>query len=427
MLRGPGLPRDVLWNLGSFALYAASVLLANLLIARVYGPEPTGLLNLVFGIYVVSTQIAAFGIPFSTLRAASLLSSEELSANTMGKIVGSALAGVALTASAVGLVGLVGTSLLSNALADFEIVPAWLLIVPAIWLGAFNRVLLGVANGSGRLRLFAIAQGMRPLVFLLACATWALVGMPGKTLSLTVTISELFVAVFLLASIFGVGMRCTVSLSTMKWLAAFGIRVMPNTVLAELNVRIGVLVLAFFVNSTELGIFTLATWFVEGTAQLSTALRPVVNRRMARLIALRDLAGLNRLIYCIGGFGSTATAVVALPVGLLYPWIAGTMLARPAFAEGQSAYAIMAPALLIASCVLPFDLILVQTGRPTAYSATRMGLCLLNGAVSLMLVPQFAMIGAAIAYAVTYLAYALIMGRVIAFARSDATPMDPVR
>lgn len=396
--------RLLLWNLGSFFVLAVSGFLANMVIARLYGPAITGLFNQVFALYAALSQVAAFGIHLSALHESSLIAHEGTPDGS--RRLGGAVVAVMLTATVMGVAGWVLSFGIGNLFRNPALPEAWRLALPGLWCFALNKVLIAIANGQGRVRFYATAQALRPVLFLAGCIIWGALGLPGETLALVLSLAEGTQLAFMAVVLVLRGGLAMPRQHDIRFHAVFGIKALPAALFADLNGRLDVLVLGLFVSDTQVGVYTVAAWFVQGAQQLSVAIRPLMNRSMAQIAASRDGAAMTALHRKFGGLSMLMTVTVLVVIGAGYHFFAEFVLRQPEFAGGRTPFLILSAGLALASYWLPFDMFLVQAGRPSAHSVMKGSLCAINLVLGLLLVPLYGMIGAAIAYGFTFMAYA---------------------
>jgi O-antigen/teichoic acid export membrane protein len=400
--------RPLAYNVASLACFAAAGLGANLLIARVYGPADTGLFNQVLAFYLVAGQFAVLGIHLAALRDASLLPREagpqavaQLTVNALAITSASAL----MTVAAGGLFDLAIPALfVTQGLAS-----AWLLVVPGLYFFALNKVLIGIANGLERYAVFAAAQAARPVLFLAFCCLWVLEAWPGQTIVLSLTLAEIVLSTLLLAYFLHTDGIATPQklFREARRILGFSIRVLPGSAVADLNTRVDIIVLGLFVPAAATGVYTLAAWVAEGALQLPAAVRPLLSTQIAQLSSSRGHAQLGALIRRVGVATMTATASLLACVCMAFPFFVEPLLGDSRYREALLPLVILSIGVVIASYYLPFDFLLSQSGRPLAQSAVRGMMIAANIALALVLVPMFGIAGAAVAYSLSFVAYAV--------------------
>ena len=117
-----------------------------------------------------------------------------------------------------------------------------------------------------------------------------LLGYPGSHLPLSLTIAEmtLFVVLMLYINIILFRIRFSFSPDMRNWFRrhiSFGSRGFLSGVLIEMNTRMDVLMLGYFMSDTIVGIYSFASTFAEGFAQLSTVIRQNVDPIVGKCFA----------------------------------------------------------------------------------------------------------------------------------------------
>jgi O-antigen/teichoic acid export membrane protein len=250
---------------------------------------------------------------------------------------------------------------------------------------------------------------MRSLLFLALVGLWIALGFPGVTVALALSLGEATLLVGLGAFfILRDGLRVPADWrERAKSLMRFGASAMPSVAFSDLNGRIDVLVLGLFAAPEAIGVYTIAAWLAPGAVLLRVAVRPLVNARLASLTSAGAHAELRAMVRRIGLLTAAALITLMGALCLAYPFIATWLLGDPRYAGALAPLLILSAGVVIASPVLPFDLLLAQSGRPGAHSRFKAAVMLTNLVLALLLVPRFGAIGAAIAYAASFVTYAL--------------------
>ena len=74
---------DIAWTMSSLAILAASGIVINLIIAGFRDASALGAFNQSYAIYIISSQIAVFGLQYSVLRYAALYDSNAIERGNM--------------------------------------------------------------------------------------------------------------------------------------------------------------------------------------------------------------------------------------------------------------------------------------------------------------------------------------------------------
>jgi len=399
--------RHLLYNAASLACFAVAGLSANLMIARFYGPAITGLFNQVLAFYLVASQFAVFGIHLAALRRASLLP-QPARVQDVAALIANALA----VASSTALIAIGAGYLFSLAIPALftaqGLRAAWLLALPGLYFLALNKVLIGIANGLERYAVFAVAQSGRPVLFLLLCWLWIALGWSGQTIAFALSLAEFILSLVLLAYFAGADgpLRPLGLLREGPRLLGFGMRALPGSAFADLNTRIDIIVLGLFVPAAATGVYTIAAWIAEGALQVPAAVRPLISARIAQLAAAGRHDELARLIRRVGFSVMAATAALLTGICLGFPFVAEHVLVDPRYRAALQPLLILSVGVVLGSYYLPFDFMLGQSGRPLSQSGVRGTMILVNITLALILVPLLGTVGAALAYSLSFVAYA---------------------
>src|SRR5262245_37573580 len=286
----PPIARDVTWNLAGFAVVAAAGVLANIVIARAYGPAALGAFNQILALYIVCSQISTAGIPLAVLQRVSALAGEAGATadhSPPRSIISSSIVGVSVIALAVVLIGYSLSGVVAIIFHSQDVGRAWEFILPGLWFFSLNKLLLNVINGLRHMRTFAIAQAARYLLAMALLLGFVLFGVGSDKLTLTVTLSEaaLFMAlVVYVARLYPLSHRLFDRVVARDQLV-FGLRGMWGNAFTELNTRVDVIILGIFTTDRVVGIYTLAAMIFEGLFQCLIVLRNVFNPRVALLVA----------------------------------------------------------------------------------------------------------------------------------------------
>ena len=185
----------------------------------------------------------------------------------------------------------------------------------------------------------------------------------------------------------------------------FGIRAMPSNLVIDLNTRIDVLLLAYFMSDAIVGVYSFVAVLAEGVFQVGVVIRTVINRRLVGVLVSRDHAGLRRLRHQTGRWSLAGTLLLAGAIGVGFaPAVSWLGLDRSLF-QGQYALWILLAGVVACAVHSPIWMLLLLAGRPAAHTQLMLALCALNILLNIALIPAFGMLGAAIGTAVMFAAF----------------------
>jgi O-antigen/teichoic acid export membrane protein len=276
-----------------------------------------------------------------------------------------------------------------------------------LFLFPLNKILLSHANGLRRVRLYALAIAARLLFVVGGVAVFVAAGLDGAWIGLTLAAAEWALFLVLVVALRTELRRVDADTWT-RWRRRhlrFGSRGVAGAVLFELNTRVDVFVLAFLTDMDSVGVYSMATIFVEGLFQLLIVLRWSYDPQIARLVVEQrhaELIGLvrsgRRLAY--GGM----LAVGALAVAL-YPWVVELLVGRAAYDPSAPVFALLAAGVILSAGYVPFSGLLQQAGHPGAQSLLLLAVVLTNLLGKLALVPAWGLLGAAAAFSFAQVAF----------------------
>lgn len=393
-----GLKLDLLFNYLSLAVLASSGLIANFAIAHLRGEAALGIFNQTFAIYIACSQLAVGGVHISVLRSVAQAGEDT---NEQGAIVASGLAISLVLGGVLGGLVLATRETWGLLLGSPEVADSLLYVGPALVLFSLNKTLLATFNGLTRMRLFAFLQALRYLVLLGALAVVAWSDRPAAELGIALLLAELAVAMVaapcLLARLELERLR--VQVSWVKHHLLFGAKGVLSGVFIELNTRVDVLAIGFFLSDADVGRYSLAAVFAEGLYQCLVVVRNQMNPILAKLLAGQDSRSILRLVrrswrYLYPGIALTYLAGLGV-----FHVILTRYLAVPEPWEPLSCYAILGAGVLVVAGFVPFDGVLLHSGRPGYYTLFTGSVAATNLGLNLILIPLLAIPGAALATA----------------------------
>lgn len=401
---------DIAWNAAALAAFAGGALVANILIARHYGPAVTGVFNQTLALYIIAGQLAVFGIHLAALREASLAGPAEAR-----KLTSDMLLALAWPATLVTLAGLAFSFAIPSLFQADGLDRSWRLALIGLPCFALSKVLINLASGLGHYCVYGSAQAGRSMLFLGFSLIWIGLGSEGMSIGLAIALSELVVAAGLVLFFHRtVGFNIDFPLKgRLAEIRGFGLRVMPSVAIADINTRVDILVLGLFTSAEQVGVYSIAAWIIEGALQLPVALRPIVNAPMARLLRDSDFAGLRALVRRVGGATAATMAVGLGTVCLVFSHASEVLLKNPQFGMALTPLAILSIGAVANSWASPFDMMLVQAGRLKTQLTLKAATLAVNLVLATPLVVVFGAPGAAAAYSMSLIGYGLLLRNLV--------------
>lgn len=405
------LKSGVIWNLASLGFLALAGLMLNFAIARFYGSEALGVFNVAFAIYIFASQFGTFGIHFSILQAVSEFHATEHdrcdNAVTSG-IIAIAVAATVTVIIAFLLIPVMGTIYGEKAPG---VVTACLAILPGLWAFCVNKGLYNVINGARHMRIFAVLQALRYVFILICFGALLYLRVDPALLTLVFTISEflLLPILFIFASKAVSSWRLdNLKLWTRKHIW-FGARVFLSGAILELNTRVDILMLTYFIDASAAGIYTVAALVAEGGAQMIFAIRNNFNPVITRMVVDKDKAGLLALSRKAVLLFTPFMLVVSTIAYFAFPIFSNIMFGDPVYLAARWPLIILFGGLTLAGGLIAFNMIFAQAGRPGTHTLYVLGIFFANIVLNLILIPKFGIIGAAMATAGSYIISVILL------------------
>ncbi len=405
---GDEIRQDSVFQLGALAVMGAVGIVLNVVIGSTWGAAALGIFNQVFAIYVFLSQISVAGIHNATLK---FVSEHNRAAKTRTAVVFSAL----LLGTGFSVFGTTVFWMASDVLATLLEAPAvgigmeW--AAAGFFLFAINKILLATINGRRLLRAYALILVFRYLGILATAAAVVMAGFDSAVLPSVFTVAEtlVFVLALPIALKGSVIPRCQDIRKWTKTLFPFGIKSAPAGMLWELNTRIDVLCVGFFMADAAVGIYSFAAIFAEGFFQILVALRAVFNPRIVGYIAAGEIAALERMVARVRRVVYMAMASLWIAAIAVYPWMLTVFGLSGGFAGSWLVFAVLSGGVVAASGYIPFNNTLMLAGYPGWHSIYYLMILVANTSGNVALIPAWGISGAAVATAASVLISAVAL------------------
>jgi O-antigen/teichoic acid export membrane protein len=394
--------QGVLWNAASLVILGVSGVLINSLILFLRGEAALGIFNQAYAVYIVFSQIGVAGVQFSVLNRLSINTGDR---ETSSRITGSALLLVFGFSSLIALLGWTLASAIGNFLDSPDVAVSIRILMPGLVLFCLNKVLINVVNAYEEMKSYAVFRSLRFLlipVFIIA----VIIGkFEDPLLLISLTITELILFLFLVRYVFARLVRIRFSFDALgNYLdhLKFSLKGFFSGVLVELNTRLDVLILGYFVDDYSVGLYSFVAVLAEGYSQFSYALRWNIDPELGRLLHAEDRSGIEELAagvrkkyyYLILIGGALICAAYPFAYRLLngeYSWLSTAM------------FFVMMVGVLLGAWYRPFSGIILQGGKPGFYTIYILALLLGDGLLNILLIPSFGILGAAVVTMITYI------------------------
>lgn len=399
--------QDVIWNVLSLVFLGASGVILNILVARFYGAGTLGFFNKVYAIYILASQFAVGSVHLSVQK---YIAHHEKT-QERNRIMTSGLFATMLFALTTIVLIFLSRNLWAWFLKDPTISLSILYILPGLFCFALNKTLLAFFNGLREMKIFAFFQTAR-YVFLVGFAILAVIFRVSQNLLPAIfSAGEITLLIFL----FLYSLKFFDFIVASKWKGwlkkhyVFGIHSLLGNVLADVNTRVDVLILGFFLPDKQVGIYSFAAILAEGFSQLLVVLKTNINPVLAKFIAQKKTRELEDTVR--KGIKLTYKFAAALGIGsiFLYPLLVKIFLPRSDFMTSFPVFLILMAGILISSGYQPFQMLLAQAGFPKLYTRLITIVFVANAVLNFALVPFLGIYGSALATATSFIVSAVVL------------------
>jgi O-antigen/teichoic acid export membrane protein len=400
--------QDVLWNVASLAVLGVSGIALNVLIGEHYDSATLGVFNQALAAYIFFSQIAVGGINLSVLRS---VAEHQGDRPKITSIVIGSLVPTLVLAAVTTLAFYFARHPIAYFLESEDVATGIAAATPGLFFFALNKVLLAVVNGVQRMRAYAIYQALRYALILAGLFLALAIELDGSKLAFVFTFAEGILFVVLAIEVIR-QLAFPFDASWKDWTSvhlSYGVRSVLSGVMLELNARVDVLMIGYFMTDADVGVYTFAAMIAEGVYQLLVVLQNVYNPILARQIAQRAFGELHAMVVK----GRLYTYVVMLVVGVvavrLYPTVLGILVDKPEFFESAMPFTFLMAGIVLASGYIPFAQTLLMGGHPGWHTGLMAITVLTNVIGNSILIPIYGLNGAAIATAIATVASVFVL------------------
>lgn len=399
-LRHQKLSQDIAYSIGSFFVLAVSGIVINIVITASRDAASLGVFNLAYAVYIVASQFAAWGLHYSVLRHAAYI---EDSAER-GALLCTAALCTLVTGGLAAAALVIGKPLFAQAFGSQVTGEAIRNAAFGLSLFPLNKVLLAFLNGMRHMKAFALLQGMRYLVVMLLVCAVVLSDAPIESATFCFLVAEVITAVGACAYIWRARMVAGLSLS-LAWVRkhfAFGTKGLAAGMFAEVNSRIDVLMIGFFLDERATGIYSFAAMLVDGLYHVLAMIRINFNPMLVSALRDKDYALASNLRLRSRQYVLPATVFLAASVMAVYLAAAVWIMPGKGLEEGLGSLAVLLLGLVTVSILVPFDNLMMVSGHPGYQTGQQLATVTANVAIAAVCLPLLGIEGAALGTAGSY-------------------------
>lgn len=396
----------IILNYVSLAIMALSGLLINYIIARYYNSSTLGLYTEAYAWYMILSQIAVWGLHMAILKY--IPETEDI--NEKESIMDNA---IILSVATSGITILL--SLIVILFIDIEWGKALLGAVLGLGFYSINKILLNFLNAINKMAIYAFIQMVRYSLLCILISIIATLEGDGNSLTLIFPLTEFIVSVilhFVVGNIRRSHINAKPRWDICKKLLLFGTKILPSNMVLELNSKVDIVCLGFFIKDTAaIGVYSFAILFTDGMYQLYITLRRILNPHIAKNNADGELKNYlfflnNKSKKYLDVFSLLGLCIVILVYYLICRLIVGRE-----YSIGLIYILIIGLSIVITGKQIILGDILAQTGFPLEESKLNTITVLFNFVLNLFLILTIGIKGAAIGTALSYICFAILLKR----------------
>eukprot|EP00887_Chlorella_sp_A99_P004494 scaffold43.g4494.t1 len=259
-----------------------------------------------------------------------------------------------------------------------------------------NKVLIAYLNGLRRMKAFALLQALRYAAVMALVAAVAALPIPIEATTFCFFLAEGLTVILACAYIYHKKLVGTMRF-TQAWLTRhyiFGTKGLAAGMFAEVNSRLDVLMIGFFLSDRATGIYSFAAMLVDGIYHVLAMVRINFNPMLVGALRDHDWTTAQQLRRQSHRIVLPATIVLSLGlVAAFYVFTAWIMPSSKGLLEGLPSLVILLAGLALVCFLVPFDNLLMVSGHPAYQTAQQLTLVGTNIAVAALMLPVFGMEG----------------------------------
>lgn len=396
--------RDVTWNVLSLGILGVSGMLTNTLILACQGPGALGIFNQVFAFFIVASQVSVGGLQFSVLK---YCSHEQEHIERCSVIVSSAL----LLVSGLGLIISLSFILMNDVIGRTwspEVAKGIMFAIPGLFFFSLNKVMIMALNGLRFMRVFATFQASRYLLILAGVIVIIKIGYTGEYLPISLTFAEifLFLSMTLYMNIKVFPIKFNTSSEMCGWIKkhlSFGCRGFLSGTFIELNTRIDVLLLGYYMSDISVGIYSFASTFSEGFAQLSNVIRQNIDPVVGKAFSDNNLKKIKEISVSIKKTFYPIMIFLGVVLVAGFPIVIHIVGSGKDIWQSWGVFAILVAGVVIPCGYRPFLAILLMGGRPGTFTLLIAFSVISNIILNVIMIPFLGIFGSAVATMMVYI------------------------
>nr|WP_321258577.1 polysaccharide biosynthesis C-terminal domain-containing protein [uncultured Pseudodesulfovibrio sp.] len=367
---------------------------AFFLIGATFDRAVLGTFNLSYFFFIITGQIAAFGIQNAALYYVPLVTDNIAAKCRVGTTV---ILLVALVSPCISICLYFSSDFFSILFSIPQLNYALKVVACACPLFALNKVILNYLNGLQKILAYSIFSGLRIIILCLCIIAAVLKGIDSDHLALVFPVTEAILATIM----FIYCLKCHLfalphlDLGTIGETLKFGFKSLPIGIIHEVNTRVDVVMLGFFLTESSIGIYTLPAITIESILLIGYTVRRSMDPILTRLFSTGNMNEISKIIRFCTTKGVLASAALTTLASAAFCVVVTYIPSLSEYTESMIYLVYLAPGAIIWGALLPVSGFFIQTGSPQVQTFLIATQITLNATLNAILIPWLGTQGAA--------------------------------
>lgn len=390
--------QDVQWSFISLATASLSHLLLRIILGRELGPSGLGVYTLVFTIYIFGMQFAAFGISAALTKYVAEFSDNLIKTK---EYITSGMIGSVATGSAMGLVLYLTANIISINIFDISEM-SYLLKITAFCFPfiAVHKTVLGALNGFRSMKVFAFLNVVLNIVMLLISVFLVLfldMNVTGAVLGFVIpTVFLGIISVFFVRSDLILPNKSFLQNGILMDVLHFGFFVVLGNSIGYIYTHIDSLMIGYYLNETDVGIYAVASIIVQGITLIPSAIQRVTSPIIAKKHAKREYKSIVRLLKSVTFKVFLTSLFLSLFIIFFGKMLILTIFGN-VFLPAYPSLIILLIGYTIYSTYMSIGTFYSSIGHLKIFYKTALISAILNVVMNIVFIPKYGIVGAAMA------------------------------
>lgn len=394
--------RDTFWGVLSTGVAALAGILIQTHIGNKLGSSSLGIFNKSMSFFLVLTTISCFSVTDSIVRFSSL-NKHNL------PVLSSYLKASVMLVFGISVV-VVSISVLIIHFYSFDYNTAFIKFLSvqlcSIPLFIMNRIMLSCLNGLRKMQAYAILQMLR---WLLLAGFIIILTLSGTDIILAgyaflITESIIFcLCIVTLWKLIVEQIPFSAILDKAREISGYSKNLVAGSIVNDMSGNIDILVLSLFVTNSEIAIYSVALYVINGFLLLPNIIQLNFNPLIAEAIEHKDPYHFKDLVIKTRNMNILVMSLLAIVACVLFPVYIHFFMHKPEFSQSIGIFYILIPGAFISSIFSFLGAVFSMSGHPKLNSILVVIQFIIKTSLLLALVKYFSITGAAMAISFNYI------------------------